>query len=98
MTELEYLLLKLVEEAGELIERAAKCSEFGMDEIQDGQKLTNKERLNTEVKDVNFISELIDRAVLNFPCHHDPVQWSQKYKKFLKYKELSKRLGRLEGK
>ena len=48
----EMLLDALMEECAEVIVRASKALRFGLDEIQPGQALTNRERLEAELNDL----------------------------------------------
>lgn len=48
----EHLLVILAEECAEVAQRASKALRFGMDEIEPGQKLTNRERLCGEISDL----------------------------------------------
>jgi hypothetical protein len=48
----QFLLLKLAEECAEVAQRASKSIRFGHDEVQDGQPLTNAERLRNELADL----------------------------------------------
>lgn len=63
----EYLLTCLMEEAGEIVQRASKMSRFGAREIQQGQSLCNEHRLALELTDliaVAFALGLLDRRDL----------------------------------
>lgn len=59
MNKREYLLTKLVEECLEVAQRATKAMCFGIDEVQPGQDLSNRERLNLEWNDLLATVELL---------------------------------------
>ena len=90
-----YLLTLLVEELAETAQRATKSMRFGMKEIQDGQPLTNEERLIYEFNDVLAIMQtlwnegLLDRIT-------DPEMIRLKFDKIEKYMQHSRELGLLE--
>lgn len=48
----QYLLAKLAEEASEIAQMALKSSYFGLDEVRQGQDLSNRQRLNSEIDDL----------------------------------------------
>ncbi len=54
MTNEQYLLGKLAEEAAELAQIAIKAQQFGIDEVFGGQEvpLSNRERIEAELNDV----------------------------------------------
>lgn len=61
------LLVILIEECGEVLQRATKALRFGLDEHQPGQSLSNSQRLAHEVGDVSeMIDRLIDARILSF--------------------------------
>jgi hypothetical protein len=52
MTRQEHLLLIGMEECSEVAQRLSKALRFGMEEIQPGQSLTNRERIQVEWNDL----------------------------------------------
>ena len=50
MTREEHLLTILAEECAEVAQRCSKALRFGLDEIQEGQSLTNAERITQELE------------------------------------------------
>jgi len=48
----EHLLTILAEECAEVAQRATKALRFGLEEVQEGQDLTNAERLADELDDL----------------------------------------------
>jgi hypothetical protein len=59
MNRLQYLLGKLAEECNEVGQRCSKAMQFGLDEVQELQHLTNKERLELEFNDILVIALLL---------------------------------------
>lgn len=93
----QFLLLKLAEECTEVGQRALKQIQFGRDEAQVGQPLTNAQRLKNEILDLVIMVDLLQESF------EVPI-WSKKeYKqamknkkqKLQKYIDLSVKLGRL---
>lgn len=62
MNQTEHLLCCLAEEANEVAHRVSKALRFGLAEIQDGQPLTNAERISQEFHDMLAIVELLEEA------------------------------------
>lgn len=60
MNETEYLLTVLAEECAEVIQRITKALRFGLGEIQTGQPLTNRERINYEFSDLMGTFEMLE--------------------------------------
>jgi NTP pyrophosphatase (non-canonical NTP hydrolase) len=57
----QFLLLKLMEECSEVAQRASKQIQFGKLEVQNGQSLTNAERLKLELLDLVAVAILLQR-------------------------------------
>ena len=104
MTEQQYLLTCLGEEAAEAAEilariaiRASKAARFGLDERQPDQHLTNAERLQLELD--NLRSELRDLLSvahkLDFMVEVWPGHLAAKEKKLEKCMAYSRELGQL---
>ena len=72
MTREEHLLIVAVEECAEVAQQLTKVLRFGLDEIEPGQTLTNRERIYAEYCDL--------RAVLGM-CGIDAWDVSLKSKK-----------------
>jgi len=59
MTKQQLLLIMLMEECDELSQRASKALRFGLNEVQEGQSLTNARRIIYEFNDlVSVLEEL----------------------------------------
>lgn len=52
MNRTEHLLTILAEECAELAQRASKANRFGLEEVEDGQQLTNADRIILEYGDL----------------------------------------------
>ena len=62
MSELEYLLTKLMEECSEVIKQASKCQRFGLDKCVPGKpRLTNAAMLHSELDDVMGVLQLLNK-------------------------------------
>lgn len=55
----DFLLIKLMEEAAEVQQRASKLIQFGPEEIQQGYTLNNAQRLREEWKDLQSVMRLM---------------------------------------
>lgn len=58
------ILTILIEECAEVQQRATKMLRFGRDEMQQGQALTNRDRLSLEVGDMDAMKHLCIAAGL----------------------------------
>jgi len=63
MTNTQYLLVKLAEEAAEVAQKALKAAHLGMEEVEPDQSFTNAERLQLELDDMHAIV-----TMLNMEC------------------------------
>lgn len=95
MTHLQYLLTKLAEECMEAGVRALKCQQFGLDEVQPGQPLTNKERLFGELNDIKGVLELLYANGVDYDT--DCIAVIEKMDKVDKYRDYSVSLGLVEA-
>lgn len=90
MTRNQYLLLKLSEECSEVAQRCSKQIQFGKDEIQKGQELTNQKRLHSELVDLTAIIQLLNEAgeITPIPNLEELIeQKKEKIKKYLRYSQ-----------
>jgi hypothetical protein len=82
MTRAEALQLQVMEECGELAKRVSKALRFGMEEVQPGQDLTNRDRIIEEYCDLIATMELI--GIISVP--RDLIVAKQlKVEKYLQY-------------
>lgn len=86
----EHLLVCLAEECAEVIQRATKVLRFGMEEIEPGQTLTNRERLQGEVNDLIAVIELVRLGHSNHAASH------RKKTKVLAYMDYAEKIGTLQ--
>jgi NTP pyrophosphatase (non-canonical NTP hydrolase) len=99
MNRTDHLLIRLAEECGEVVQRVSKALVFGLAEKQEGQLLTNEERLKGEVIDViAVLSMLIDAGLDIMPKadYEDAARVVAKRDRVEKYLEYSRKQGRLE--
>lgn len=89
MTRQEHLLTLLVEECCETAQRATKALRFGLEEIQEGQNLTNAERIREEFNHIVAAFEMLDIGYV------DRYSIETKMKKVNKFLEYSKEVGTL---
>lgn len=64
MTRKEQLLTILGEECSEVQQRCSKAIRFGLDEVQIGQTLSNKERILYELNDLFAVLEMVYKQPL----------------------------------
>lgn len=95
LTKEQYLLNCLAEECAEVIQRVTKSLRFGLDEVQEGQTLTNAESLVYEYNDVLAVMEELKEItkLSNVGC---PAQMALKTSKLRKYLGYAKRIGVVE--
>ena len=88
------LLVLLAEECVEVAQRCTKAIRFGLDEIQEGQALTNAERLRQELNDLDSVRAMLEQEVGTdlSPC---PQMIEAKLAKVEKYLGYSAECGQL---
>lgn len=93
----QFLLLKLMEECAEISQRASKQIQFGKTESQNGQGLTNAERLKQELLDLASITRLLheNKELPEVEEEELEVAYEKKRVKMQKYLDLSHELGQL---
>lgn len=64
MNKEQHLLVMLMEECDEVSQRASKALRFGINEVQEGQPLTNAQRIMYEFADLVAIVELLEEENL----------------------------------
>jgi hypothetical protein len=70
MTETQHLLLCLGEECAEVAQRVSKALRFGLQEVQDGQELTNADRIAFELDDLRAVARILQERRL-IPHNHE---------------------------
>lgn len=97
MNRTEYLLVKLAEECSEVAQRATKALTFGLDEVQEGQKLTNSERILLEFNDLLAVIDMLkDEAVFDEDNIVNKQLMEDKKQKIEKYMLYSQQIGTLD--
>lgn len=97
MKRLEMLLVQLGEECAEVIQRVSKCVRFGLEEIQEGQDRTNRQRLSDEMIDVFATIVLLEEeGLLLHLCLEDHERYKEKQLKIKRWLEYSKAQGTLD--
>lgn len=61
MTAQQYILGKIAEEANEIAQRALKAQQFGIEQTEPGKEQDNGERLETEILDLMFWTDIAIR-------------------------------------
>jgi len=97
MKRIQYLLIKLAEEASEVSQIALKTSQFGMEETCPGLLENNKQRIHSELNDLFGIIEMLNDE-FNFEFKIDSVKSNLKRVKVNKYYEYSKEQGMIHEK
>jgi len=92
MNRLQYLLIKLAEEASEVSQIALKTSQFGTDETCPGLLENNKQRVHSELNDLLGIVEMLNEE-FDFKFNFSWTKAELKKLKVNKYYEYSKELG-----
>jgi hypothetical protein len=92
MTKEQLLLTILGEECNETAQRASKAIRFGMDEVQEGQSLTNAQRIIYEFNDIVGTMEFLYGERL-IPNPYDTVAAGLKKVKIQKWLDYSKECG-----
>jgi NTP pyrophosphatase (non-canonical NTP hydrolase) len=91
-----YLLICLIEECAEVIQRACKAIRFGLDEVQPGQHLNNHDRISEELSDVQGVTVMLEVECDIKVLHFDDIAIQNKIAKIRKYMPLSVERGMLE--
>lgn len=94
MNRLQYLLNKLSEEAGEIVQISQKTQQFGLHEVyNDGKnQLSNRERCLDEIHDLLGVVHMLNEE-FDFGFVIDPQRLVEKKAKTNKYYQYSKELG-----
>lgn len=95
----QFLLMKLMEECSEVAQRCSKLVQFGYDEVEKGQELTNHQRLQAEIYDLVSMIMMLNLNSHNNSCKFDlippPEEFAKKQDKVNKYLKYSQELGEL---
>lgn len=91
----QFYLLKLAEECEEVAQRALKAMQYGFDESEPNQSLTNKQRLHSELNDLHAAIEMLNNKS-NLLYYPDFLVIEQKKIKVEKYLKYSQKLGQVD--
>jgi len=91
MNRTDHLLTILDEECHEVGQRTTKALRFGLDEVQEGQSMTNAERIMVEMADLIAVYDMLE---LPWPGDDRIAAKKERVEHFLEY---SKSIGRLDG-
>lgn len=84
MNSTEHLLAILAEESAEIAQRATKALRFGLEEVQPGHVLNNRDRILKELHDLWAVVEMLDLCVVS----RDAIERKKaKVEYFLKYSQ-----------
>lgn len=92
----EHLLIKIAEEAGEIVQRATKALSFGLNDHHPSQQQNNAKGLVYEFNDLVAVMHMLEEEeVIENPRELQIEQQSLKRAKVEKYLAYSKQLGKL---
>ena len=93
MTRDEHLFNQLSEECAEVAHRVSKLLRFGPGEVQKGQKLSNRARLQGELQDLIATAEMLNREGLIGNYKPAPAYVRHREQRFERYLRHSDRCG-----
>lgn len=96
MTREEHLLICLAEECAEVAQRVSKALRFGLDEVQEGQALNNRQRISEELFDLFAVATICDRSGLLSGVEPNERTIARKLAKIEKYFDISRAQGTLK--
>lgn len=91
----EHLLTCLAEECTEVGQRVSKALRFGLDEVQAGQNLTNRQRIAEEYRDLVAVANiLVEEGIMSAgELWIGQAQVDAKRQKIERHMEISRREG-----
>lgn len=98
MSFVDYLLSHLAQECCEVAIRCTKAQHFGLDEIQPGQPLTNRQRIQEELCDLlAMVDEMKESKIIEELSRRDyHARISAKLRKASEFRDYSRQVGRLK--
>jgi NTP pyrophosphatase (non-canonical NTP hydrolase) len=103
MTEIQYILGQIAQEASEVAQEASKCQQFGLDETyfdeyHNPKSLNNAKRLEQELQDLLGVVRMLNiysggEENVHVSCNIDVEKGNKKIHKVEKYIQYSKDLG-----
>lgn len=97
MNKEQFFLTKIAEECTEIAKVALKAQQFGLDNVKEGQLLTNRERLIEELNDLFVILSMMDANDLLVLSYYTDNEVEQKQNKVIKYLNKSIELGLIDA-
>lgn len=95
LTKEQYLQICAMEEAAEVTQRISKALRFGLDEVQPGQVLTNRKRLEQEIVDfVTVLDKMEELGIIDLSTYENA--FDAKSEKIDKYMQYAREQGTLE--
>lgn len=95
LTKEQYLQICAMEEAAEVTQRISKALRFGLDEVQPGQELTNRLRLEQEIVDfVTVLDKMEELGIIDLSTYENA--FDAKSEKIDKYMQYAREQGTLE--
>lgn len=91
----ELYTIKLAEEASEVAKEALKSLQFGLDTVEPGQALTNRQRLHTELDHLLAVVEVLNTDY-NLGFTSCPERKTFKKAKLIHYANVSRSCGCLD--
>jgi hypothetical protein len=91
----ELFFLKVMEECSEVSQRVSKLMQFGADEIQDSQELTNAQRLRAELNDLLTIVTWLEERGEIMKEPDLPAYMKTKRHKLVKYLKIAAKQGNI---
>lgn len=102
MNRTEHLLTVLGEECAEVQQRVSKALRFGLDEVEPGQALPNRDRIVKELHDLFAVVEMLQERAILHACDGFLLditgreEANHKHAKVSKYLDYSRVLGTLQ--
>ena len=93
MSREEHFLICLAEECDEVGQRVMKALRFGLDEVQEGQSLSNKQRISEELFDLVAVATICDRMGLLAGVEPNERAIQRKLEKIEKFMAISREQG-----
>jgi hypothetical protein len=93
----EHLLTCLAEECAEVGQRVSKALRFGLDEVQPGQPLRNRDRIQDELNDLFAVAAILAGEGVIGWCLPEQGQVRAKLEKIERFMAISREQGVLDG-
>lgn len=98
LTKEQYLLIQAAEECAEVAHRVSKALRFGLNEVQEGQSLNNRARLEGEIIDLTAVLYFLGQMeIVNLNSEESQKLFEEKLDKIDRYMAYSREQGILEA-